>query len=185
MNVFPGDPSVQVTTEARKSSCFPIVSIFSFGSHTGTHIDSPSHLFKDGVSILDFPLELTSGNALVNNCDDPLHKIMASTRGQDIQFLIFNKTDSKSKFPRIRPSDADALKQLGIKILGTDFLSVDQVSDKSFLNHKNLLSTGIWIVENLDLSKIDSGAYRYIMLPMKTSADDGSPVRAILIDDNR
>ena len=69
-------------------------------------------------------------------------------------------------------------------MIGTDLLSIDAESDESLLNHKNILSQKIWIVESLDLSSARPGIYRYIFLPMKTSAHDGSPARALLITDN-
>ena len=37
-------------------------------SHTGTHIDSPYHIFQDGKSLDQFPLDKFIGKAMVIGC---------------------------------------------------------------------------------------------------------------------
>ena len=184
METYPGDPTVQVISETNNKSKNLIISKLSFGSHTGTHIDAPFHVFKDGDSIANFPLQLSSGNALLIKCDEPMSKIKKTIEYIGIQFLIFKKSDKTPQFPIIDQPLAKEFKELGTEMIGTDLLSIDAESDESLLNHKNILSQKIWIVESLDLSSARPGIYRYIFLPMKTSAHDGSPARALLITDN-
>ena len=83
----------------------------------------------------------------------------------------------------MNPRLIDYLKQSGVEIIATDLLSIDAVNDKSLHNHRLILGSNIWIAENLDLSDVENGFYRYIIAPMKTSAIDGAPARAILIKD--
>ena len=46
--------------------------------------------------------------------------------------------------------------------------------------HRALLSAGIWIVEGLNLSKIKSGRWDLICLPLRILKGDGAPARAVL-----
>ncbi len=43
-----------------------------------------------------------------------------------------------------------------------------------------LLEKGVVILEGLDLSRVEGGMYELICLPLKTAAEDGAPVRAVL-----
>src|SRR5665811_2095056 len=49
--IFPGDPepSIEKFLTLENDGC--AVSRLSFGSHTGTHVDAPSHILKDGLSV--------------------------------------------------------------------------------------------------------------------------------------
>tara|TARA_B100000029_G_scaffold135909_1_gene130469 strand:- start:676 stop:1284 length:609 start_codon:yes stop_codon:yes gene_type:complete len=181
METYPGDPFVQVISETHNETGDPIISKLSLGSHTGTHIDAPFHVIRNGDSIAGFPLQLSEGKALVIKSDEPLAKIKEGIEYNGIQFLIFKKSYETQQFPLITCLLAKEFKELGIELIGTDLLSIDDESTKSFLNHKNILSQKIWVVESLELSSTISGIYRYMLLPMKTSARDGSPVRALLI----
>ena len=63
--IFPGDPepSIERTCTLEKDGC--AVSRLSFGSHTGTHVDAPSHILKDGLSVDRLDIESLMGKAVV------------------------------------------------------------------------------------------------------------------------
>jgi arylformamidase len=63
--IFPGDPelSIEMTCTLEKDGC--AVSRLSFGSHTGTHVDAPSHILKDGLSVDRLDIESLMGKAVV------------------------------------------------------------------------------------------------------------------------
>lgn len=63
--IFPGDPepSIERTCTLEKDGC--AVSRLSFGSHTGTHVDAPSHILKDGFSVDRLDIESLMGKAVV------------------------------------------------------------------------------------------------------------------------
>src|SRR5688500_17336076 len=48
------------------------VSTISMGSHTGTHMDSPLHFLRDGVSLDRMPLDATVGPARVIEIKNPV-----------------------------------------------------------------------------------------------------------------
>jgi len=65
ISVYPGDPSFachQALTIRKDGNA---VSSITVGSHTGTHIDAPSHFFEDGVTVDRVPLERLIGPAVV------------------------------------------------------------------------------------------------------------------------
>jgi len=63
--IFPGDPepSIERTCTLEKDGC--AVSRLSFGSHTGTHVDAPSHILKDGLSVDRLDIESLMGKAVI------------------------------------------------------------------------------------------------------------------------
>ncbi len=63
--IFPGDPepSIESACTLEKDGC--AVSRLSFGSHTGTHVDAPSHVLKDGLAVDNLNLENLMGQAVV------------------------------------------------------------------------------------------------------------------------
>jgi arylformamidase len=72
------------------------------------------------------------------------------------------------------------LQKNGVKLLGLDLPSMDEIDSKSLQNHHALARAGIAIVESLDLSDVGSGIYNFAALPLKIAGGDGAPMRAIL-----
>lgn len=63
--IFPGDPepSIESTCTLEKDGC--AVSRLIFGSHTGTHVDAPSHILKNGLPVDRLEIDSLMGNAIV------------------------------------------------------------------------------------------------------------------------
>ncbi|AKB42929.1 MULTISPECIES: cyclase family protein [Methanosarcina] len=63
--VFPGDPIpvIEKVCTLEEEGC--AVSKLSFGSHTGTHVDAPSHILKNGPTIDKLELKHLMGTALI------------------------------------------------------------------------------------------------------------------------
>ena len=186
MDVFPGDPSVKLSTyRSQIGNCQkgPVISEIVLTTHTGTHIDAPSHLFDGADTVSSFPLNLMTGKAIVEDVNADLDNVIKNLSQSEACLLIFKKMPAILEFPDLSPQDFVSIENCGINIVGTDYISVDKVDDKALPNHRRLLNSGIWILENLYLDNVENGAYKYIMLPLKTSAGDGAPVRAILIQE--
>ena len=67
MVVYPGDPPVKIDRRRiidKNDSKFNLTR-YSFGSHTGTHVDPPFHFIENGVTVDKLPLELLMGRARV------------------------------------------------------------------------------------------------------------------------
>ena len=65
--IYPGDPPVKIERKSviNKDGAKSNLSRYSFGSHTGTHIDPPAHFIEGGVTVDRLPLELMIGRARV------------------------------------------------------------------------------------------------------------------------
>ena len=84
------------------------------------------------------------------------------------------------KIPVIAADLPAWLQKNGVRLLGVDLPSMDEIDSKSLQNHHALARAGIAIVESLDLSDVASGIYNFAALPLKIAGADGAPVRAIL-----
>ena len=69
----------------------------------------------------------------------------------------------------------------GCILVGTDAMSVDPGDAADLPVHRTLLSRGVAILENLDLSSAMPGIYQLVALPIRFRELDASPVQAILI----
>jgi arylformamidase len=159
--------------------------------HVGTHFDAPWHFIADGARSDEVPLEAFLGPVFVAEIGDGpaierahLERLPLA----DVERLLFKTRNSALlKEPVFRPDftylSGDAARYLAefpIKLVGIDYLSIDQYGTDSFPAHKALLGRGIAIVEGIDLSQIDEGQYELVCLPMKLTGVDGAPVRAVL-----
>jgi arylformamidase len=85
-----------------------------------------------------------------------------------------------SRIPVITADVPGWLQKNGVKLLGLDLPSMDEIDSKSLQNHHALARAGIAIVESLDLSQVAPGIYNLAALPLKIAGGDGAPMRAIL-----
>jgi len=167
MTVYPGDPAFELNTES-----FPIyrVSAIRMCVHCGTHIDAPSHFLLPGDTD-DYPVSQLCGRALVLDWREGwLERAEGNAR-------VLLKGGSG-----LREDEARAAAEAGIRLVGTDRLSIAPF-DAEAATHRALLSRGVCILENADLAAAPEGAYRLLCLPMKLKGAEGAPVRAFLIDE--
>lgn len=158
-------------------------------AHTGAHMDAPLHYIPKGPAIDELPLSIAMGPARVvevptSGAISPTDWDSSSIQTGD-RILFKTGTDSAPKaFARktayFSNEMAMVLARRGAILVGIDTLSVDAGDADHPSVHRCLLSTGIWIVEGLDLSKTPPGDYDLICLPMKIAGADGAPVRAAL-----
>jgi arylformamidase len=76
--IFPGDPkpSIESACTLEKDGC--AVSRLLFGSHTGTHVDAPSHVLKGGLTADNLDLESLMGRAVVLDFTQRIGALTAS-----------------------------------------------------------------------------------------------------------
>ncbi|PJF21701.1 MAG: hypothetical protein CUN56_09760, partial [Phototrophicales bacterium] len=72
------------------------------------------------------------------------------------------------------------LHDLGVILIGLDSPSVDSFDSKDLSCHHALFQRGIVNLESLYLRDVPDGYYELIALPLKLDEVCGSPVRAIL-----
>lgn len=167
------------------------VSELTFSSHCGTHIDAPYHFEENGIKVDQIPLDFLIGKATVfeiKNREKIDWEDVRSLRFDDCTRVIFKTVNStywkcaafKRDFVYVTKEAAQYLADKNVKLVGIDYLSVEQFDNKYADTHHTLLRKGIVIIEGLDLSKVKAGDYELIALPLKIKDGDGSPARVIL-----
>lgn len=196
MIYFPGDPKPQISrVYSIEKGEAANVSKLTLSSHTGTHIDAPAHFIKDGKTIDQIPLEYLIGEVKVFEVydDDSITKEFLESKNIEYGDRIFFKTKNSqylsntSKFYEnyvyLSLEAAQFLVEREVKVVGIDYLSIEEFASYDFAVHKSLLSNGVVIIEGLDLSQVCEGKYRYVALPLKLKDCDGAPARVVLIED--
>ena len=183
--ILVGDPNIVLKPRhvGDKSSGITITEI-TLGSHSGTHMDAPYHVFKRLPGIQDFRVVDMIGRALVVQMEDflkdPYEHLSLS---ESCKALLFKDYDQKDGIGVISHGVLDTISINGINIIGVDALSIDSRENEDLPNHRSILQRGIWIVEGLVLAEVDVGIYEYVIAPLKIQVRDGAPVRALLIGD--
>jgi arylformamidase len=166
--------------------------------HNGTHADARFHFDPKGQSIEKAPLDIYLGRAtvvdlaqaflrskekhLITTEDLKLHaeEIAATSRLLVKTGRWGDSTIFPNQIPVIAADVPAWLQKNGVKLLGLDLPSMDEIDSKSLQNHHALARAGIAIVESLDLSDVSPGIYNFAALPLKIAGGDGAPMRAIL-----
>ena len=193
---WPGDPSpklIKVLSIDQGDACN--VTKLEMGVHTGTHIDSPNHFIEGGITTDSMELEVLMGKCLVieitSKSNVQVSDLFDFEIGKYERLLLKTKNsvhweNGSKKFDKnfiaLSLEAAEYLVKSGIKLIGIDYLSIEAYGVREHKVHHHLLNNQIAILEGLNLSKVDSGEYELICLPLKLVDCDGAPVRAILKD---
>ncbi len=138
MTVYPKDPKVVVQPHRSfKNNGYNILSLH-LSSHTGAHVDGPSHLIEDGVSMDKLPLEGFTGMAMFAEILKKENDIITGKnietldmQGSDILIIgtgwenRIKQKDYCYNFPFFNEDAAEALIMKNIKAIGTDTVSQD------------------------------------------------------------
>lgn len=192
--VYPGNPEIRIEPHSELSrGASSNLSRLSFGSHTATHVDAPRHFFEAGSSVDELPLNALLGPARVVSFPDDVMSVTAALLQRHdldgVERLIIRTRNSgfvrerefRRDFTYVAPDAAMHLASLGLKLVGVDYLSVEQFRSGHHQTHRTLLERGIVIVEGLDLSAIEPGTYDFYCLPLRLEGLDGAPARAVLM----
>ena len=194
MPVYEGDPGVKIEPwSAFAKGDSSNVSMLSFGAHTGTHVDAPAHFVEGARRIDALSLDVLIGPARVLRVPDDLNEIDPEfiNRGDlsGVERVLFHTRNStfwnegfRKDFTHLLPEAAQLLVDRGIKLVGTDYLSIEKFHSGHHRTHLTLLSNNVVIVEGLNLAEVPEGDYELICLPLKIAegAGDGAPARAVL-----
>lgn len=197
MPVYPGTepPKLEVSNTYEEHGFKE--TLLTMFSHTGTHMDAPSHIFAHRTTLDKMPPEQFIGTALVIDCRDS-----AESRSIDISYidavrdkadqaeflLFYTGWDQKwgtpsyfEEYPCITQEVADYLTVTGKKGIGLDTIGLDPVSDGHLTLHRRLLKDcDMVIIENLThLDEIGSELCTFFALPLKYQNSDGAPIRAM------
>lgn len=176
----------------------------SLYSHCGTHMDAPKHFLGDAGQTIDRQaLDVCTGLARVLDLtpisDRELITVerfqaAAGTVRPDDRLLLRTDwhhrlgTDSyRDDLPRISIELAHWLVEQGVSLIGVEAPSVADVNNLTEVTevHQTLFRGGIVIVEGLiNLDRLQQPVVEFIALPLRVTDGDGSPVRAIAIEEN-
>lgn len=197
MPSFPGDPGI-VFESALDMGCGGVanVTLVKMGSQTGTHFDTPHHILNNGKTSETLPLEVCYGPARVIEIPETVQAIDQSVLKScgdlsSVERLLLKTRNSgfwqshpelfRQDFAALTPDGARYLADLGVKLVGIDYLSIELFGSPDLGAHKALLTQNIVILEGINLTDIEPGYYTLIALPLKYHGLDGAPTRAVLV----
>ena len=170
----------------------------SLHSHTGTHMDAPSHILPGAKSLDDLPVGAFTGGARLLDVRHlegrritlPNLKDLLGSAGDlgETDFLLLRTgwdqywgTEAYfSAYPTLDKDAAAWLASHQLKGLGLDCISADVPSGNELPIHRILLTAGMLIIENLcHLDRVPSGSFEFFGFPLPIHDADGSPVRAV------
>ncbi|MFE4467840.1 cyclase family protein [Leifsonia sp. NPDC056824] len=203
MTVFPGDPSVRVEPAVTIAEAGVSVLSLELGSHTGTHIDAPSHTVEGGATIDAVDLGRLIGRARVIDVSAlPPHTrigvddVREALRELEPGTIVLFRTGWSAQFdapsyldhPFLDAGIASALLDAGVTVVGVDALNPDEtVADDpapALAFHDVFLGAGGLIIENLTgLERVTAPAPRFVGLPLPIAGGDGAPLRAVVIEE--
>jgi arylformamidase len=184
MLVYPGDIPPAFHQEDAGNY---LISSLHLSSHTGTHIDAPSHYLKTGDTIDTIPLENLLGTCRVIDLSRtdgiiPLSSLV-NMIGDEKRILLKTSFSGKNRFIENYPSlSLDAARYLvscGVRCIGIDSPSIESYHCDGNV-HRHLLNNNCSIIELLDLEGVPEGVYEMIALPLRLTGLDGAPARVIL-----
>jgi arylformamidase len=167
------------------------VSTLHMSAHSGTHVDAPRHFFDDGAGTEALALDLLIGRARVIEVSGrtgvTAEDLGATDLSDDIRVLIktrnsrlWGSAEFQSDYVGVTESGAKFLVEHGIKVVGVDYLSVEQFKTPGAPAHHLLLGAGTIVIEGLDLRQVEPGIYDLFCLPLRIVGSDGAPARVVL-----
>jgi arylformamidase len=106
---------------------------------------------------------------------------------EDVRLLIktvnsrlWGSPEFHSDYVGVTESGARHLVHHGIKVVGVDYLSVEEFKRPGAPAHHILLGGGTIVIEGLNLRDVDPGIYEMYCLPLPLVGSDGAPARVVL-----
>jgi arylformamidase len=168
------------------------VSTLHMSAHAGTHVDAPRHFFDEGIGTEALPLEMLIGGARVIELTtrsgitaDDLGGVDLSEGDERLLIKTHNSGLWESAafhpdYSGIAESGARYLVERGIKLVGVDYLSVEEFRKPGAPAHHVLLGAGVIVIEGLNLRDVEPGIYEMYCLPLRVVGSDGAPARVVL-----
>ena len=183
--VYTGDPAPQkeVLSSTEKGDLYNLTA-FSMCAHNGTHVDAPFHFIRDGKTVDEICLDSLVGMAYVAEhqgivSGDDAAEIIKKAKEQDPEaakrILIKGIAEVSSEAAKVFASSE-------ILLLGNESQTFGPENAPMEV-HMILLGADIVLLEGIRLEDVSEGVYLLSAAPLNLSGADGSPCRAVLIDD--
>ena len=198
---------LEVTPHRRGPGFWQVSSVHQ-SLHTGAHIDSPLHVFKDGITTAEIALDQVMGEAIVVDLSfaGANHKVTIddlkrggadAVKPGDIVLLRTDWTDKMygrwpdyfTQSPYCPPETAEWLVAKGPKNIGFDFFEeycarLPDFSSEDFPMHRVILGAGIVIMEGLtNLAALPARRVDFAAPFYKIAGTEGAPARFFAIVD--
>jgi arylformamidase len=197
---WPTHPLAQVVSQSRiAEGSGSNVSRLDISSHAGTHVDANWHFIDDGAKLLEIPLQRWNGPCFVAHIPDDVAQIQPSDLEHagippHTERLLLRTRNSRvwadwsgehplsfqEDYVGLQPDAARWVVEHGIRLIGTDALSIGTFGAANREVHTTLLGNDVLIIELLDLHAIAPGPYELVCLPLKLAIGDGAPARVLL-----
>lgn len=187
---YPGDPPTLIREWATLEKDHFRLKQISFGSHSSTHMDSPSHLMQEGRSLDSYSPSAFFHEAFVLDCRGLLsigekEVGVVPSAVTAVLFLTgwqehWNQERYLEDPPLLTKGATSLLLERGVRMFGFDSPSCDELSSESLPIHHLIFSYDGLILENLcNLDRIAGKIVSLVALPMLLSESDGAPARVI------
>ena len=196
-------PGVDITTARRLEVDGWNATTLSLYSHCGTHMDAPRHFLPDGNTLDQQALDVVVGPAIVVDLAPAAPKQLIAVEDLSsvtdkvrpgVRLLLrtdwhkqYGTPQYRNELPRISLELAKWLVEKEVALVGVEPPSVADVNNRQELTevHQTLFRGNVVIVEGLsNLDQLTKPMVQFIALPMKITGGDGSPVRAIAIEND-
>ncbi|MFC3773670.1 cyclase family protein [Paenibacillus sp. GCM10012303] len=158
MPVYPGDPEVKVKVAHTYERHNWELRQLSMGSHTGTHVDAPSHMHPGAATLDELPLERFFGTSRVVRIEDP-----AWPEGRGLFFAETVGLECLDRFAALQPP-----------FVGGE---LSEELERALLAIGIVTYTGLQGLERLPVGT----DFMFYGFPLRIAGGDGSPVRAVAV----
>lgn len=192
--IFPYLSHQQAADSNNYQDCTCEITEINMVTSLGTYMDSPFHFDPTGISIEALTLEQLVLPGIVIDCSQALgQEAIDPNVLEGIDFsgkAVLLKTGWSNfwgqpkyfEFPFVSKTTAEVLRDGGAKLVGVDFLVIDDTTNPARPAHNTLLKNNILIVENLaNLDKIPTKNFIFHAAPIKIRGAAAFPVRAYAV----
>ena len=167
------------------------VSTLHMSAHAGTHVDAPRHFFDSAPGVEGIPLEMLIGRTRVveitSRSGIGADELADLDLSEDVRVLfktsnsrLWGSPDFHKDYVGVTASGAEHLVAHGIKVVGVDYLTVEEFKKPGAPAHHALLGGGVIVIEGLNLRDVEPGIYDMMCLPLLVVGADGAPARVLL-----
>lgn len=179
--------AIEKTAHYKEHRCE--VTRLSIGTHSGTHIDAPSHVFEGMPTIDQYNASLWYVDAQVLDFtprtaqqEISAEEIRAKLKNKHVGVIIktgwdvhFGKDDYYKTYPPLSTKAAEFLAEMEISVLAADTPYTLDV-------HYVLLKKGIPLITNIaNTSQLKEGMVKLIAAPLLIQGGDGAPARVLAV----